>query len=46
VYEGAHADVLEIICDPGRTLEAVELRATCSEGIIGVAGLTVITPPN
>jgi hypothetical protein len=44
--EGAHADVLEIICDPGRTLEAVELRATCSEGIIGLAGLTVITTRN
>jgi hypothetical protein len=40
--EGAHADVLEIVCDPGKTLESVEIRATCSEGIIGVAGMTVL----
>ncbi|MBM3861989.1 MAG: hypothetical protein FJ395_20385 [Verrucomicrobia bacterium] len=40
--EGAHADVLEVVCDPGKTLESVEIRATCSEGVLGVAGLTVL----
>jgi len=40
--EGAHADVLEIACDAGKTLESVEIRATCSEGIIGLAGMTVL----
>ena len=44
--EGAHADVLEIACDSGKTLESVEIRATCSEGVIGVAGLTAVTAEN
>jgi hypothetical protein len=38
--------VLEIACDAGKTLESVEIRATCSEGVIGVAGFTVIAPQN
>jgi hypothetical protein len=38
----AHADSLMIPCDPGRVLKAVELRATCSEAVIGLAGLTVL----
>jgi hypothetical protein len=38
----AHADVLDISCDPTRSLKSVELRATCSEGLIGLAGMTVI----
>jgi hypothetical protein len=42
----ANANALQIACDPARKLESVEIRATCSEGVIGVAGLTVITPPN
>ncbi|MCX7597763.1 MAG: hypothetical protein N2512_02700, partial [Armatimonadetes bacterium] len=40
--EGAHGDALEIKCDPRRLLEEIEIRATCSEGIIGLAGLTVV----
>ena len=40
---GAHADALQIVCDPGRVLERMELRATCSEGAIGLAGMTVLT---
>jgi hypothetical protein len=38
----ANANALEIACDPARKLESIEIRATCSEGIIGVAGLTAI----
>ena len=38
----AHADALELRCDPGHVLESVELRATCSEGVLGLAGLTVL----
>ena len=36
----AHADALEIACDPSRVLISVELRATCSEAVIGLAGMT------
>ena len=39
----AHANALEIPCDPSSVLESVEFRATCSEGILGVAGMTAIT---
>lgn len=39
-----HADVLEIACDPAQELKSVEIRATCSEGVIGVAGMTALTP--
>jgi hypothetical protein len=38
----ANANALEIRCDPKRVLAAVELRATCSEGIIGLAGMTAL----
>ena len=38
----AHADALAMECDPRRELEAVELRAVCSEGLIGLAGMTAI----
>ena len=37
-----HADVLSFACDPQRLLEAVEIRATCSEGVLGVAGITAL----
>jgi len=37
-----HADALEIACDPAQTLERVEIRATCSEGAIGVVGMTAV----
>lgn len=33
-----HADALAIPCDPSRKLESLELRATCSEGVIGILG--------
>ena len=39
-----HADSLEIHCDPTVTLESVELRATCSEGVLGLVGMTALTP--
>jgi len=45
VHQGlskAHADALEIRCDPLRVLESVELRATCSEGVLGLAGMTAL----
>jgi hypothetical protein len=37
----AHADALEIPCRADAVLENIELRATCSEGVIGLAGLTL-----
>jgi hypothetical protein len=37
-----HADSLQITCDPHHELRSVELRATCSEGVLGLAGLTVL----
>lgn len=37
-----HATALEIKADPARTLESVELRATCGEGILGLAGMTLL----
>jgi hypothetical protein len=39
---GAHADVLELTCDPRAPLESVELRATCSEGVLGLAAMTAM----
>jgi hypothetical protein len=39
----AHADALEIPCDAASELESVELRATCSEGMLGLAGMTAVT---
>jgi hypothetical protein len=39
----AHADALEIGCDPASVLESVELRATCSESVLGLAGLTALS---
>jgi hypothetical protein len=41
----AHADALEIHCDPSSVLESVELRATCSEGALGLAGMTAVSTP-
>jgi hypothetical protein len=38
-----HADALAIDCDPARVLKSVTLRATCSEGVLGLAGLTAET---
>ena len=38
----AHANALEIPCDPSRVLESVEFRATCSEGVLGLAGMTAV----
>jgi hypothetical protein len=38
----AHADALAIPCDSSSNLESVELRATCSEGVLGLAGMTAV----
>jgi len=40
----AHADALPIACDPAKTLLSVEIRATCSEGVLGVLGMTALRP--
>jgi hypothetical protein len=40
----SHADALEIRCEPNAVLETIVLRATCSEGVLGLVGLTAITP--
>jgi hypothetical protein len=37
-----HADALEIPCDSSSPLQSIELRATCSEGVLGLVGLTVL----
>jgi hypothetical protein len=41
----AHADVLEVPCQPARSLASLEIRATCSEGALGVLGLTAEAAP-
>jgi hypothetical protein len=38
------ANALAIDCDPSRVLVSVELRATCSEAVIGLAGMTALAP--
>jgi hypothetical protein len=38
----AHADALEVACDGEKTLASVTIRATCSEGVIGVLGMTAL----
>ncbi len=38
----AHADALEIRCDASNVLESIELRATCSEGVLGLLGVTAL----
>ena len=38
----AQANALAVACDPSRTLESIEIRATVSEGVIGVAGMTLL----
>ena len=40
----ANANALAIDCDPSRVLVSVELRATCSEAVIGLAGMTALAP--
>jgi hypothetical protein len=45
VHQGmmfAHADALEIASDPDAVLQSLELRATCSEGAIGLLGMTAL----
>lgn len=37
-----HADALRLPCDPARRLVRVELRATCSEAVLGLMGLTLV----
>jgi hypothetical protein len=37
---GTHADALEVLVEPSRELVSIELRATCSEGVIGLAAMT------
>jgi len=39
-----NAAALAIDCDPSRVLVSVELRATCSEAVIGLAGMTALAP--
>jgi len=39
----AHADALAVDCDVARVLDTVELRATCSEGVLGLVGLSALT---
>ena len=43
-FTSANANALAIDCDPSRVLVSVELRATCSEAVIGLAGMTALAP--
>jgi hypothetical protein len=38
-----HADALEVAADPTRFLDRIEVRATCSEGILGLAAVTLLS---
>ena len=38
----AHASTLSISCDPTRTLKTIEIRATVSEGVIGLNAITLL----
>jgi hypothetical protein len=38
----AQANALAVECDPLRTLEEIEIRATVSEGVLGIAALTLL----
>ncbi|MDH7569573.1 MAG: hypothetical protein QHJ73_08315, partial [Armatimonadota bacterium] len=40
-----HADALSIDCNPAGVLREIEVRATCSEGVLGLAGLTLLAAP-
>jgi len=37
-----HGDALRVPCDPARRLARVELRATCSEAVLGLMGMTLV----
>jgi hypothetical protein len=39
-HRDAHADLLEVPCNEGKVLASVCIRATCSEGALGVLGMT------
>jgi len=41
----AQANALAVECDPLRTLEGIEIRATVSEGVVGIAALTLLPVP-
>ena len=41
----SHATALATPCDPMQVLRSVEYRAVCSEGVLGIAGLTVESAP-
>jgi hypothetical protein len=41
----SHATALEVPCNPAQVLESVEYRAVCSEGVLGIAGMTVESAP-
>ena len=38
----ARAQLLQIAVNPDKKLESIEIRATCSEGVIGLTGLTLL----
>ena len=41
----ARAQLLQIACDPAKILKSIEVRATCSEGVLGLTGLTLLRAP-
>jgi hypothetical protein len=40
--DSAQAQMLPIACDPSRTLKEIEIRATVSEGVLGITAITLI----
>ena len=41
----ARAQLLQVPCNPAKALKTIKIRATCSEGVIGVTGLTLLRTP-
>jgi hypothetical protein len=37
----AHGNAVKIDCDPAKEVDSIELRAVCSEAVIGLMGLTI-----
>jgi len=45
-YCKCQANILKVPCDPQRVLESFEVRATVSEGVIGINAITILPEKN
>jgi hypothetical protein len=41
-YNKPNALELPVKCNPSKTLESIEIRGTCSEGVIGITAITLL----